>query len=114
MDAYDLFRERDRLSGQLSASIKKLRENGVKAAQAEADYQVAKAAAALTLRDAGHPIGMIELLIRGQKGVAEKRLRRDIEKVNYQTNQEHINSVKLQLRLLEAQIEREWGQARRE
>ena len=114
MDAIDLFRERDRLNGQLSASLKKLRENGVRAAQAEAEYQTAKAAAALTLRDAGHPIGMIELMIRGQKGVSEKRLIRDIEKVNYDVNREHINTVKLQLRMIEAQIEREWGQAKHE
>ena len=34
---------------------------------------------------------------------------RDVAKVMYETNQEHINTVKLQLRLLDNQIAREWG-----
>ena len=47
--------------------------------------------------------------IKGQPEVSEKLFARDVAKVMYESNQEHINTVKLQLRLLDNQIAREWG-----
>ena len=114
MDGAELYQELMRLDRQLTASIKALKANGVKAAQSESDYQVAKATEALLLKDSGMSVGLIDLTVRGRRNVAEKRLQRDIDKVTYQANLEHINAVKLQIRVLDAQIEREWGQAKHE
>ena len=61
------------------------------------------------LKDAGASITEISLSIKGQPEVAEKLFARDVAKVMYEANQEHINTVKLQLRLLDNQIAREWG-----
>lgn len=41
--------------------------------------------------------------------VAQKRFERDVAEATYKANMESINSLKLQLRLLDAQISREYG-----
>lgn len=111
---YELFRERDDLSKKLSSVIELMAKYGREYAQAENDYKVELAKTALKLRDGGMAIGMIDKVIYGTKGVAERRLARDTAEVMYKTAQENIQSVKLQLRLIEAQIEREWSQSKRE
>ena len=36
-------------------------------------------------------------------------IERDVAETIYNTNQEHINCTKLKMRILESQIQREWG-----
>jgi hypothetical protein len=57
-------------------------------------------------------VTLIDKIVYGVKEVADLRLERDIAEVLYNTNMEHINSTKLQLRILDNQLEREWGQAK--
>ena len=54
-------------------------------------------------------IGMIQLTCYGVPDVAELRFRRDVAETVYQANKEAINAIKLELRLIENQIQREWG-----
>lgn len=106
----DLITQVNRLNSELTQSIKLLRKNGDSYAQAERDYQVAKAQTVLKMKDAGASVTEISLSIKGQPEVAEKLFKRDVARVMYEANQEHINTVKLQLRLLDNQIAREWSQ----
>lgn len=94
---------------QLDMSIKQLRENGTEYAQAEMDYKVLLRQECLKLRDDGMAIGMIDKTCYGIPSVAEARFRRDVAEAVYKANLEAINSIKLQLRLIENQIQREWG-----
>ena len=94
---------------QLEASIKELRKSGTAYAQAEKDYKVLLRQECLKLRDEGMAIGMIDKTCYGIPSVAEARFKRDVSETIYKANLEAINSVKLQLRLIEAQINREWG-----
>ena len=105
---YDLVGKINELNSELTQSIKLLRKNGDAYARAEREYQVAKAQTVLKMKDAGASITEINLSIKGQPEVAELLFKRDVAKVLYETNQEHINTVKLQLRLLDNQIAREW------
>lgn len=105
----DLVTEVNRMRNELDRSIKQLFENGKDLAQKEHAYQVAKAQAVLLMKDEGKTATEIGLTIKGQEKVAEKMLARDIAKVLYDTNIEHINVTKLELRVLENQISREWG-----
>lgn len=105
----ELYEELDSKKKQLDASIKQLRKNGTEYAEAERDYKVLLRTECLKLRDEGMAIGMISLTCYGIPSVAEARFRRDIAKTVYEANQEAINSLKLQLRLIESQIQREWG-----
>lgn len=92
-------------------SIKQLRTSGTDYAQAERDYKVLLRQECLKLRDEGMAIGMIDKTCYGIPVVAEARFKRDVAEAVYKANLEAINSIKLQLRLLENQIQREWGQS---
>ena len=107
----DLYDEIQKLMAELTASISKLRENGAKLADAERDYKITLRQEALRLRAEEMPVTLINQIIYGVPEVADKRFKRDVEQANYDTNREHINVTKLKLRILEAQLAREWGAA---
>lgn len=96
---------------ELTASIRKLRTNGQKLAEAERDYKLTLRREALKLRAGDMPVTLINSIIYGVPEVADKRFKRDVEQANYDANKEHINVTKLKLRILEAQLSREWGAA---
>ena len=102
----DLIGQINELNADLSKSIRLLRQTGNEYAKAERDYQIAKAQMVLQMKDAGATMTEIQLSVKGR--VSEKLFARDVAKVLYEANQEHINTVKLQLRLLDNQIDREW------
>lgn len=105
----DLMKTLQELNKELSASIKMLRQNGNELARAENEYQIIKAQNVLRMKDAGSSMTEINLSIKGQEEVAKAMLKRDIAKVMYEANQEHINTVKLQMRVIDSQINREWN-----
>ena len=105
----DLYEELQTKREQLDASIKQLRKNGTEYAKNERDYKVLLRTECLRLREEGMAIGLIELTVYGIPSVAEARFKRDVAKVVYDANQEAIQSIKLQMRLIESQIQREWG-----
>ena len=113
MNGYDLFQERDRLLRELSTAVHQMAKYGNDLAAAEANYKTEIAQTALKLKDEGMAATMINLVIYGTGNVPKKRLSRDIADVMYRSAQEQIQVLKLQLRTQEAQIEREWGQAKR-
>lgn len=94
---------------ELDKSIEMLRVSGKKYAEAERDYKVLLRQECLKLKHEGMAIGMIDKTCYGIPEVAEKRFQRDVAEVMYKANQENINSIKLQMRLLENQIQREYG-----
>lgn len=105
----DLMQELYRLSSELDESIKRLRKNGTAAAEAERKYKMLLREECLKLRDGGMPIGLIDKTCYGIPSVAEARFNRDVAQATYKANQEHINIKKLQLRIVEGQINREWN-----
>ena len=108
----DLYEQITRLMAELTASIRKLRDNGANLADAERDYKITLRKEALKLRADDMPVTLINQIIYGVPEVAEKIFKRDVEQANYDANKEHINVCKLQLRILEAQLSREWGNAK--
>lgn len=105
----ELYEELQAKTRQLDASIKQLRKNGTEYAQKERDYKVLLRTECLKLKEEGMAIGMIDKTCYGIPSVAEARFQRDIAKVVYEANQEAIQAIKLQMRLIESQIQREWG-----
>ena len=104
----ELYQELQQKATQLDYSVKQLRENGTSYAQAEKDYKVLLRQECLKLRDEGMAVGMIDKTCYGIPSVAEARFRRDVAEAVYKANQEAINSLKLQMRLIDAQLSREW------
>ena len=104
----DLMTELNRMKDELHKSMKQLRQHGEELAEKEHDYQVIKAQTWLTLKESGCTSTELANTIKGQPRVAEAMLERDIAKSMYEANQEHINVVKLEMKVLENQISREW------
>lgn len=98
-------------SQQLDMSVRQLRKSGEAYAEAERDYKVLLRQECLKMKDDGMAVGMITLTCYGIPSVAELRFKRDVAEAIYRANQEAINSLKLQMRILESQIQREWGLA---
>lgn len=107
----ELYQELQEKTRQLEASVKQLRTSGTEYAKAEREYKVLLRQECLKLRDEGMAIGMIDKTCFGIPSVAEARFKRDVAEAVYKANQEAINSIKLQMRLIEAQLSREWSVA---
>lgn len=113
MEQYDLINELNSLCEKLTVSGKQLAKYGNEKAHAEYEYKIALRQEALRRRSKGEAIGMIDKTIYGAPDVADKRLKRDIAETMYDTCKESINVLKLKIRILDAQISREWGNAGR-
>ena len=109
MESYDLYDELQAKTRQLEVSIKTLRKSGTDYAEAERAYKILLRTECLKLRDEGMAIGMIDKTCYGIPTVADARFKRDVAEAVYKANLEAINSIKLQMRLIESQIQREWG-----
>jgi hypothetical protein len=106
----DLFEEIQRLTNQLDLSVKQLRKSGTEYAQAEQDYKICLRKEALKLRaDENMPVTLINQIIYGVPEVARLRFERDIKEAVYDANKEAINTLKLKLRIIEGQLNREWS-----
>lgn len=105
----DLLNEINMKQEQLSASLKKLRQTGSEYAKCEKEYKILLRQEVLKLRNEGEAIGVIQLTCYGIPSVAEARFKRDVSEAIYRANQEAINTLKLEIRLIEAQLEREWA-----
>ncbi len=105
----DLYNELQIKTKHLETSIKQLRTSGTEYAEAEKNYKILLRSECLKLRDEGMAIGMIDKTCYGIPSVAEARFKRDVAEAVYKANIEAINSIKLQMRLIESQLQREWG-----
>lgn len=107
----DLYQEIQQKTKELAVSIKQLRKSGSEFAEAERDYKILLRTEALKLREQNMAVGMIDKVVLGIPEVAQARFNRDIKETVYEANKEAIQAIKLQLRLLDAQLSREWSQA---
>lgn len=105
----DLYSDLLQKTKELDISIRQLRRSGTEYAQAEHDYKVLLRQEALKLRADGMAVGMIDKVVYGIPEVAQARFKRDVADAVLTANKEAINSIKLQMRLLDSQIQREWG-----
>ena len=93
----------------LEQALRTLRTNGIALAEAERKYKEAVSKEALRLRDEGMAVTLIDKVIYGLPTISTLRFQRDCAEVVYQANQEALNVTKLQIRLIESQLAREWG-----
>lgn len=115
METYDLINELNDLCAKLSVSGKQLAKYGNEKAEAEKNYKIKLREEALKLRNTKEmPVGLINQTVYGIPEVAELRFKRDVAETMWVTCLESINVLKLKIRILDAQINREWQGARRE
>lgn len=107
--SYDLILQVQQKISELNSSISRLKTSGTNFAEAEREYRIILRTKMLELKEEKMPVGMMDKVVYGIPEVAEARFKRDIAQVVYDTNKDHINSVKLQLKILNDQIAREWS-----
>lgn len=105
----NLYLEIQQKTRELDVAVKQIRKSGSAFAESERAYKILLRTEALKLRDQGIAVGMIDKIIYGIPSVAAARFKRDCDEVVYEANKEAIQSIKLQLRLLDSQLTREYG-----
>ena len=85
---------------ELRSANRAMRDSGMEYAAAERDYKAAKAKKILELRADSFPVTICQ-------DVANLRFDRDCAQVRYETDREYLWSIKLELRLLDAEIDRQ-------
>lgn len=107
----DLINEISSKTALLDKAVTQFGIRGRTFAQAEHDYRVALSKRILEHRAEGMPVTIISDVCRGEPEIAKLRLERDIAETVYKSALEAIQSYKLQIRILDAQVEREWSRA---
>lgn len=108
-EAHDLINEIGAKTALLDAAITQLGKRGRAYAQAEMEYKVALSRMILEEREKGTPVTIISDICRGSPEIARLRFQRDCAEVVYKAALEAINSYKLQIRILDNQVQREWS-----
>lgn len=109
--SYELIDEVRTKSAALDKAISQLVPKGRERAQTERDYRVALRKKILSERAQGTPVTIISDVCRGDPEIAGLRFEKDMAETMYDAVKEAINGYKLQIRILDAQIEREWGRS---
>ena len=65
--------------------------------------------AILEERDKGTPVTVISDVCRGREDIAELKRLRDCSEAIYKASQEAVNVLKLRIRVLNDEIDREWN-----
>lgn len=107
----DLVNEISAKVALLDKAVLQFGSRGRTYAQAEHDYRVALSKRILEHRADGMPVTIISDVCRGEPDIARLRLERDIAETVYNSAREAIQSYKLQIRILDAQLEREWSRS---
>lgn len=111
MGDYDLLSEIKTKTRQLDYSIRELRKSGTAYAEAEKAYKIKLREECLRLRGQEMPVTLIDKVCYGIDEVAELRFKRDVAETVWTANKEAIQAIKLEIRIINEQLSREWGQA---
>jgi len=105
----DLINELFQKQKQLDISIRQLRKSGEDYAKAYTDYRVALAQELLILKNEGYAITLAGDIARGKLEIAKLKFKEISTEAIYKANLESINALKLEIKLLSNQIDKEWS-----
>lgn len=105
----DIWSEIQKRFEHLDYALKEIGVRGRAYAEAESNYRQALATKILELRAEGMPVTITPDVARGTKEIAELKLERDCAEALFKAAQESIQVNKLRIKILEAQMNREWN-----
>ena len=111
MDGLKAIQQLNDLQLELNNTINLMGIQGYELSEKERDYKIALMQEALRLKDEGMAATLITLVVKGAPEVADARYERDFAQSRYDVSKEKIMALKLNIRVLEQIIEREWGRA---
>ena len=105
----DILIEIEQLRTELNTSIQELVKKGIDYATAYRDYRVELAKELLYQKEQKTPATTAYDIARGKENVANAKFKEISTEAYYKAELEKINSIKLQLRMLETQYKIEFG-----
>lgn len=105
----DLYNTLMQKSKELDVAVKSLRKTGEEYAQAYTDYRVELAKELVKLKDEGYAITLAGDIARGKPAIARLKFLEISKEAIYKANLESINAIKLQIKLLNEQLSREFS-----
>ena len=93
----------------LDASVRELAKTGREYANAYTNYRVALAKELVKLKDEGYAITLASDIARGKPEIAKLKFEEISKEAVYKANQETINAIKIEIKVIQEQINREWG-----
>lgn len=105
----DLYEEIQKKNSDLEIAIRKIRQNGNIKAEKDKAYHILLRTEVLKLKEKGMAVTLIDMVVKGIPEVAQARFERDAADAVYQANLEAVQAIKLQLRLLDSQLSREYS-----
>lgn len=105
----DLANELQEKCKLLDNSIKMLRKTGSEYAKAYTDYRVALAKELLLLKNDGFAITLAGDIARGKPEIAHLKFEEISKEAIYKANLESINALKLEIKIIQEQINKEYG-----
>ena len=108
MSGQELYLELQTKVTLLNRALRELGDRGRAAADAEREYRVALAQKLLSEREKGLPATLLPDICRGDREIARLKFQRDVADTVYKAALEACNVYKLQIRVLENQIDREY------
>lgn len=105
----DLIEKLWQKSEDLDISVKQLRKSGEEYAKAYTEYRIKLAEELIKLKDEGYAITLAGDIARGKREIAQLKFKEITTDAVYKANLESINAIKLQIKLLQSQIDKEWG-----
>ena len=105
----DLYNELNNLISKLDVSVKSLRKTGSEYAKAYTDYRVALAKELMILKEEGYAITLAGDIARGKPEIARLKFKEISSEAIYKANQESINALKLQIKIIQEQINKEYS-----
>ncbi|GFN35799.1 hypothetical protein [Tepidimicrobium xylanilyticum] len=103
----DLVNELNQYRHNLNKAIEELKKRGQVKAKTERDYRVELSKEILRLRAEGIPVTIINDLARGNEKIANLKMERDIAESLYESNMQYIYSCKINIDIVQKQIEAE-------
>jgi hypothetical protein len=105
----DLLQELWKTNELLSKALEQFKARGQEYAKCYRNYRVLVAQELLKLKAEGMPVTIAYDIARGKEEVADAKEKEIIAECMYKSCQEAINTYKLQIKILQEQINKEWS-----
>lgn len=105
----DLYEEMNNLNKLLTSALAEYKKRGMEYAKAYKNYRVKVAQELLRLKAEGMPVTIAYDIARGKDEVASAKEQEIITECLYKSCQEAINTYKLQIKILQEQINKEYA-----
>lgn len=105
----DILNEMNNKTKLLDLQVANLGKTGRDYAKAYTEYRVALAKELVKLKDEGYAITLAGDIARGKPEIARLKFQEIAAEALYKANLESINCLKLEIKILQSQIDKEWA-----